>query len=96
MRMKGGSLAAPLCLQPLHLSCRHMVLKVKVSHQADEADVAGFHHVTNLLCHYRQSFSCFFYSFVCLFFNVPEVHILVDPLTVPTCISSHFVATQQT
>lgn len=66
MRMKGGSLAAPLCLQPLHLSCRHMVLKVKVSHQADEADVAGFHHVTNLLCHYRQSFSCFFIRlFVC-------------------------------
>lgn len=66
MRRKGGSLAAPLCLQPLRLSCTHMVLKVKVSHQADEADVAGFHHVSNLLCHYRQSFSCFLIRlFVC-------------------------------
>lgn len=66
-----------------------MVLKVKVSHQANDADVAGiFHHSSNLLHHFMDFiFLKYLESIACLW---------VAPLTVPTCIFPHFVAPQQT
>lgn len=62
-----------LCLQPLNVFCKHMVLKVKVSHQADDSDVAG----TSIISVTRYATSCihlFVFLFVC--FNVTWVHIL--------------------